>query len=393
MATATTDRSRVALARAVGAACLALAACSGGSSPMAIGAGGAGGISGAGGTTGAGGIGGVGGAGGGSIPDAGADHPAGGGAGGAVIADGGSDVVAGRDGSGAGGSGAGGTGGAGGATAASYDQIVLADHPVGYWAMTRPAGGGEPDLSGNGHAGTYKGGTPGLVSLPNGDQAADFNGSSQYLTIPSSASFSIPTTGNLTWEGWVHPDVLQFPNVSSDGYVDWMGKCADYGPTCEWEARMYDTTNPQNRCNRLSAYVFNPSAGLGSGADWQPTCGLLQAGEWLHVVGEYTTATQPSGCTNTAMYPGSINIWVDGIPWSQSSHNPTGCFSQYNVVPQANDSPINVGSMAMDTWFQGAVGKVAIYSVLLTQAQITNHYEAMTGKQPSGSCGNTCTRN
>jgi hypothetical protein len=387
MATATTDRSR-ALAGVVGAACFALAACSGGAGNA--GTGGSGGASAA---TGAGGgaarAGGGAGAGGATVFDAGADHPGAGGAGG-VVADAGSDSTAGRD---AGGGAAGGNGGAGGATAAGYDQIVLADHPVGYWAMTRPAGGGEPDLSGNGHAGSYRGGTPGLAALPNGDQAADFDGSSQYLTIPSSASFSIPTTGSLTWEGWIRPDVLQFPNVSSDGYVDWMGKCADYGPTCEWEARMYDTTNPQSRCNRLSAYVFNPSAGLGSGADWQPTCGLLQAGEWLHVVGEYTTATQPSGCTNTAMYPGSINIWVDGIPWSQTSHNPTGCFSQYNVVPKANDSPINVGSMAMDTWFQGAVGKVAIYSTLLTQAQITSHYTAMTGKQPSGSCANTCTRN
>ena len=281
-------------------------------------------------------------------------------------------------------------GDSGGALASGYDQAVLADHPVGYWAMNR-APGVEPDLTGNGPAGSYRGGAPALVAMPNGDQAADFDGARQYLTIASQAAYSIPTTGSLTWEGWIRPDLLQFPGDAGGGYVDWMGKCADYAPTCEWEARMYDTTNAQNRCNRLSAYVFNPSAGLGSGADWQPECGLFQPGQWHHVVGEYTTLSQPAACPNPATYPGSINIWVDGIPWSQAAHNPTGCMGQYNITPRANDSPINVGSMALDTWFAGAVGKLAIYDYLLSPAQVTAHYRAMTGQTPSGNCGNTCT--
>src|SRR5262249_49724052 len=150
-----------------------------------------------------------------------------------------------------------------------------------------------------------------------------------YLTVPSNATLSIPATGDLTWEGWIRPDVLQFPNASQDAYVDWMGKCASYGPTCEGEARMYSTTTPESRCNRMSAYVFNPTAGLGSAGDWQPTCGLIQAGSWYHVIGEYTTKTAPSDCQDTATYPGSINIWVNGVEWNHASHGQTGCMSQY----------------------------------------------------------------
>ena len=281
-----------------------------------------------------------------------------------------------------------GTGGGGGATASAYDQAVLADGPVGYWAMNRsPAS--EPDLTGRTSAGTYRGSTAPLATMPNGDQAADFNGSTQYMSIPSNAAFSIPTTHSLTWEAWIRPDTLQFPNNSS-GYVDWMGKCQDYSPTCEWEARLYNTTNSENRCNRFSAYVFNSSAGLGSGAYWQPTCGLIQAGQWYHVVGEYTTLSQPSGCQNAGQYPGAVSIWLNGVPWNQASHGQTGCFSQYNVVPTANSSPLNVGTMAMDAWFQGAIGKVAIYDKLLSQAQITSHYMLMTGKSPTGSCSSDC---
>ncbi len=240
-----------------------------------------------------------------------------------------------------------------------YDQTVLADHPVAYWAVDGTSGT-EVDLSGNGNTGTYVGGGLAAVTLPNGDPVNDFNGSNQYLTMPSSMSFSIPTTGSLTWEGWIRPDVLQFPNDGGAGYVDWMGKCEQYSPSCEWEARFYDTTNSQGRCNRLSAYAFNSSAGLGSGADWQPTCGLFQAKQWYHVVGEYTTRSQPSDCTSTSTYPGSLAIWVDGVEWDHAAHGQTGCMSQYSVIPKANGSPLDIGTMAKDGWFPGAIGKVAI---------------------------------
>jgi hypothetical protein len=47
--------------------------------------------------------------------------------------------------------------------------------------------------------------------------------------------------------------------------------------------------------------------------------------------------------------------------------------------------------MSLDTWFKGAIGKVAIYDYLLTQEQISNHYQTMTGKAPRGSCADECT--
>lgn len=267
-----------------------------------------------------------------------------------------------------------------------YDSVVLADRPGLFLAMDEFSSGSEPDLSWHGIDGTYRGGTPGSATMPNGNLAADFNGSSQFLTVPSSASLSIPTTGELTWEAWIRPDTLQFP-VSTGGYVDWMGKCANYSPTCEWEARIYNATNPQNRYDRMSAYVFNNTAGLGSGADWQPNQNELQAGQWLYVVGEYQTLTAANGCSG----PGTINIWVNGVKWDAAAHHPTGCLSQYGVTPTAGNSPLNIGTMARDSWFKGAIGKVAIYSYLLSPAQIAAHFEAMTGAQPSGSCANTCT--
>jgi hypothetical protein len=285
------------------------------------------------------------------------------------------------------GSGDAGSNGSGG----DYDAAVLADDPVGFWDV-RMAPDKELDLTGNGHDGTYRGkGTPAPATLPNGDSAVAFDGSEQYLTIPSSPAFSIPTTGYLTWEAWIRPDVLQFPNDDSTGsYVDWLGKCEEYGPTCEWEARLYNASNDQNRVNRFSAYAFNPGAGLGSGADWQPSAGVIMAGAWYHVVGQYTTLHEPSDCEDTDSAPGSIDIWLNGVKWDHDSHGQTGCMSQYDVVPEANDSAVNLATMAKESFFKGAIAKVAFYDHALSQAQIDHHYTLMTGKQPSGSCGNTC---
>lgn len=270
----------------------------------------------------------------------------------------------------------------------SYDAAVLAAKPELYLPMDSVAKGTETDQSGHAFLGTYKGGTPKEVALPNGDLAADFNGTSEYLSVPSSPSFSVSRTGQLTYEAWIRPDTFSFPKASSDGYVDWMGKCANYSPDCEWEARIYGDSTPQGRTDRVSGYVFNPGAGLGSAADWQPAPGVLSSGSWEYVVVEYDTTATPIGCSSA--HPGSIRIWVDGVEQDFAAHAPTGCMSQYDVTPVAGNSPLTVGTMAMDTWFPGAVGKVAVYDRLLSQSEIDAHYADMTGKTVAGSCGDTC---
>jgi hypothetical protein len=101
------------------------------------------------------------------------------------------------------------------------------------------------------------------------------------------------------------------------------------------------------------------------------------------VVGEYQTVTTPSSCDPA--YPGTINICVNGVKQNFAAHAPTGCTSQYKIIPLANSSPLNIGAMApSDFWFEGGIGKVAIYGQLLTQAQINAHYTAMTGPSAFG---------
>ena len=183
------------------------------------------------------------------------------------------------------------------ATSSSYDQVVLADHPAAFYDMSGTAT--EPDLTGNGHTGTYKGGPSGGASLPNGERATDFNAGSahsgQYLTIPSSAAFSISTARQLTWEAWIRPDVLQFANGQQrrlrrlDGQVP--GLLTDLRVGGAHVLGTNAREPPQ------------PHVGLRLQPDRRSRLGRRLAtrgrshrgGQWYHVVGEYTTLTSRPG--------------------------------------------------------------------------------------------------
>src|SRR5258708_37790199 len=106
-----------------------------------------------------------------------------------------------------------------------------------------------------------------MSAAPNrGDIFLRFNGIDNYVEIPSSDDFSVSTSGELTVSAWLRPDVLNFPNWGSTGYVHWMGK----GETSqqEWVFRMYNrdnTTETAARPNRISFYGFNAEGGPGMG--------------------------------------------------------------------------------------------------------------------------------
>jgi hypothetical protein len=267
----------------------------------------------------------------------------------------------------------------------SYDAHVLADDPVAYWTLD---GSAEDATAAGRHDGAFRGGAPGRVSLPNGDTAARFDGATQFVEVPTSRAFSISTTGALTWEIWVRPDTLNFPETTN-GYVDFLGKCAEYAPSCEWEGRFYGKAAGTARAGRISAYAFNPSAGLGSGDYWQGRPGTVRARQWLHVVAQYQTRSTPPGCDPT--YPGTVKIWVNGVPQNFTEHAPTGCLSQYGVQPRAGDSPLTIGTLAEDSWFAGGIGKVAVYDRLLPASAVAAHYRLMTGQDPEGHCEDLCT--
>ena len=246
---------------------------------------------------------------------------------------------------------------------AAYNDVILGDKPVMFLGMDTAATGAQADLSGHGNDGRYVGGTPKAALLPDGEPAADFNasGSGQYLTVPASPALSVPTSRALTIESWIKPDTLQFAYQESEGYVYWLGKG---NPTngYEYANRMYSYSNTAGRPNRISDYDWNVSGGLGSGAYFQDTVYTTQ---WIHVVDVIDMST------------GYIDIYKNGV---LRGHVP---LSQYSVKPGTTASPFNVGTRNNNSYFQGAIGKVAVYNYHLSAAQIANHYAAMTAPAPT----------
>jgi Concanavalin A-like lectin/glucanases superfamily len=246
----------------------------------------------------------------------------------------------------------------------SYDRQVLSLGPVAYLTMSNPQSRAEPDLSGHGHTGTYfpPGDLPGTVPLPNGDPAANFDGQGQYLQVPSAAELSIPHTGCLTVEAWIRPGTLQFTREQGSGYVYILGK----GVTGrqEYAMRMYSRTNEEHppRPNRISAYVWNLWGGEGSGSYFQDP---VTMGQWIMVA--FVVDSRPS----PAWPQGYIAIYKDGQWRGQVS------LSQFHVTPEASDAPFRVASRDLESFFQGAIGKVAVYDWPLPASDIDATYQAM----------------
>jgi hypothetical protein len=248
------------------------------------------------------------------------------------------------------------------AEASAYDDLILSHKPRLYLtlgSLTRTTF--EPDLSGNGHrAPRFPQNWFPNARLPNGDRATVFDGRSQYLQVASHAHLSIPTTGSLTLETWIRPDTLQFP-ASQDGYVHFAGK-GESGAQ-EYVFRMYNRAS--DRPNRISAYAFNPEGGLGSGSYFQDS---VTVGEWIHVAAVINTQS-------SAAYPdGYVKIYKNG------QLRDTDSLRDYAIEPVVGNAPLRIGTRDLNSFFQGAIAKFAVYDYELSAATLTQHMKAMRSK-------------
>lgn len=250
------------------------------------------------------------------------------------------------------------------AAVSAYDGAVTADRPVGFWY----------DAAGHdlvAHRDATRVGAPGSTSLPNGDSAATFDGSRRYLEVADSDLWSPATTGRFTVEAWMRPSTLQFPGC----YVHWLGK-GEPGQQ-EWTLRMYARSTPCEdppRPNRVSVYAFNRSGGLGTGAYFQgglDQVPIMQPNVWIHVVGVIDAVDR------SAAYPnGYVRIYRNG-----RLINTRDLFSTVRIRLENGTAPLRIGTQALDGFFRGAIGKVALYDRELSAARVLAHYRAMN---PSG---------
>jgi hypothetical protein len=239
----------------------------------------------------------------------------------------------------------------------SYDSRALSDNPV-FYLLLSGASAGAADRSGHGHTAQFVGSPP-ISSFPNGDSATVLDGATQYLEVADSGELSVNNTGTLSIEAWLRPDALEFSHVEGSGYVHWLGK--NTSGESEYSARMYSLTNSENRPSRISGYAFNLSGGLGAGSYIQD---VVNTGEWIHYVLVIntinTSSTYPTGYTK---------LYKNGVQRDQDS------LSDYGIVPAHGTAPFRIGTASLDSFFQGAVAKVAVYSYELSPFTVRDHYQ------------------
>lgn len=244
------------------------------------------------------------------------------------------------------------------ALGSAYDIAVLQDNPVMYLPLAASGGSTyEVDISGKGNYGRYyPQGSPTKTRMPNGDRATVFNGYTEYVEVKSAPALSVRRGGALTIEAWIRPDVLNFPNQESDGYVHWAGKGEPNQH--EYVFRMYSKINSANRPNRVSGYVFNLDGGLGSGSYFQDA---VAPGVWMHVAMVIQTRTRP----------GTVSLYKDGVL------RKTTPLSQFNVTPRPGVAPLRIATRDFGSFFKGAIGKFAVYSYSLPASRMQEHVNRM----------------
>ena len=248
----------------------------------------------------------------------------------------------------------------------AYDAAVLADKPVGYWTLANPFSGKENDAAGSGHEGHYGGPKATTTVLPNGTPAAHFRGD-QYLEVADASDLRPATTGVLTVEAWICPDTLDFAHTEGTGYVNWLGK-GEPG-SYEYVSRIYSAGNDEGRANRISGYYFKLSGGLGAGSFFQDT---VTPGGWIHYVLVINRSAQ------TDEYPnGYTKIYKNGVLRDQDDLSVDG----EPISSGPGTAPLRVGTDDLESFFEGSIGKVAIYNYELSQADILGHDQLMTGQR------------
>ncbi|EDK72896.1 hypothetical protein TM7_0101 [candidate division TM7 genomosp. GTL1] len=99
----------------------------------------------------------------------------------------------------------------------------------------------------------------------------------------------------------------------------------------------------------------------GAGSYFQDT---VTPGEWIHYVLVINTVDTDSQYTT-----GYTKIYKNGEQRDKDA------LSGYSIVPAHGTAPFRVGTRDLHSFFQGAIGKVAIYDYELPAVTVRNHYQ------------------
>lgn len=218
----------------------------------------------------------------------------------------------------------------------TYRELVLSDHPAGYWRLG-DSGASAQDETG-GPPGTYVGTCTHAVAgavAQDPDPATRFDGASCYVALadafnfPGNSPFSVEAWVSLQSANWGHVFTRQMRTTSGNGPID--GFALLESPT---------------------GVYFERTVATGNVASIQQ---VLATGQFYYVVGVYDG--------------NAVQLYVDGAPIGL----PTSAAA---VMPTFSiGALIGVGAPSLFAYVNGTIDEVAIYDHVLSPAEIAEHHD------------------
>ncbi len=162
-----------------------------------------------------------------------------------------------------------------------------------------------------------------------------FNGVSDYVSVPDSATTSI--TGDLTISAWVNvPDRANYYMIAT--------KVVDNGANLN----TYEFRISPNGKLELLGYDIN--------FENRTSTDIVPTGQWVHVAVTRTTA--------------ACNFYINGV---------NGGTTDGFVATNTTTNPLLIGKRIDGYYFKGSMDEVRIYSKVLSQAEVTAQYNGGNG--------------
>jgi len=259
-----------------------------------------------------------------------------------------------------------------------YEATVLSDNPVGYWQLNETPPPDSPTRNFKqavnlGSAGTgaidgfYDFGlTPGstygavgprppaLPGMDAGNNAPHLDGTDDIVYVADQNPYDI--AGELTIEGWIHPDDL-------GGQRAILGKYMMQGNQRSY-LLLLEEGNPR--------LVISPDGTFGSAVGDVTAPGPVPTGTWTHVAGTF----KPDDF---------MRLYVNGEQVAEITEGAEGVPSQIFTTGQA----VRIGYFGsvppenFKGFFDGRLDEIALYDRALSAAEIRQHYQSALVPEPA----------
>lgn len=207
---------------------------------------------------------------------------------------------------------------------------------IGYWPLgSNLSGRGEPDIVGRSPANVAVAQT--VVGSHHGGTASSFNGSTQWMDIPSVPDFdSIPGS----WCIWIKTSSL------NGGWPMIMGRNNGFPQNFRGISLFIDNGTSKVRCQIKNASTIS--------ADFTGGPAAITDGAWHFIVITFTAT-------------GNCVLYIDGVNVGSATASPTWAFATNNVE-------LSHTTETFFTFFLGSLADAMIYNRILTPEEVRYRY-------------------